>query len=114
MAEIFEQAARTKLRFETSKGLLSVEEVWDLSLASLDMLAQATSKRLREEQERLEILKHVIVTKVVKRDIARKKADDRAKLARLKELLAAKEDEGFKALSQEEILKQIGELEAAV
>ena len=132
MAEIFEQAAREKLRFETPKGFFSSEEVWDLSLTSLDMLARAVNKRLREAEEesfiptahqprvvshdalRLDILKHVIVTKADERDTARKRAEDRAKLLRLKELLAAKEDDAFKAMSQEEILKQIVELEAAV
>lgn len=131
MTDVFEQSSRLKLRFETSKGFLSVEEVWDLSLASLDFLAKATNKRLREAEEesfiptahqprivshdtlRLGILKYVIVTKADERDTARKKADDRMKLSRLKELLAAKEDDAFKALSQEEILKQITELEAA-
>ena len=132
MAEVFEQAANVKLRFESSKGLLSTEEVWDLSLTSLDMMARAVNKRLREAEEesfipiahqprvvshdmlRLEILKHIITTKAEQRDAARKKAEDRAKLARLKEVLAVKEDDAFKALSQDEILKQITELEAAV
>ena len=132
MAEVFEQAARLKLRFETTKGLFSSEEVWDLSLASLDMMAKTVNRRLREADEesfiptvhqprrvshdtlRLDILKHVIGVKVVEREIAYKKTEDRAKLARLKELLAAKEDDTFKAMSQDEILKQIVELEAMV
>ena len=132
MAEIFEQAARMKLRFETSKGCLSSEEVWELSLLSLDTLARAVNKRLREAEEesfipsahhpkvlshdvlRLDMLKHVIGVKVVERDLARKKTEDRAKLMRLQDLLAAKEDDAFKAMSQEEILKQIAELEAVV
>lgn len=132
MADVFEQAARIKLRFESSKGLLSSEEVWDLSLTSLDMMAKVVNKRLREAEEesfippahqprvvshdafRLGILKHIIATKAEERDIARKRAEDRTKLARLKELLAAREDDTFKAMSQEEILKQIGELEALV
>ena len=34
MADLFEKAVRTKLRFETSKGQLSLEEVCDLPLTS--------------------------------------------------------------------------------
>lgn len=35
----FKQATREKLRFQTSKGILSVEQLWDLSLSDLDTLA---------------------------------------------------------------------------
>mgnify|MGYP001585906216 CR=1 FL=1 len=132
MADVFEHASRVKLRFESSRGCLSSEEVWDLSLPSLDALAKAVNKRLREAEEesfiptphqpcmvshdtlRMELLKQVIGVKVVEREAARKKAEDRAKLARLNELLAAKEDDVFRAMSREEILKQIVELEAVV
>lgn len=130
MTEVFEQAARLKLRFETTKGCLSSEDVWELSLPSLDTLARTVNRRLRVAEEesfipstlqpkapshdtlRLEMLRHIISVKVLERDVARQLAEDRAKLARLKDLLAAKEDEAFKTLSQEEILKQITELEA--
>ena len=132
MAEVFEQATCVKLRFESSKGCLSTEEVWDLSLAALDMMAKTVNKRLREAEEesfipvahqprvashdmlRLDVLKHIITTKAAQRDVARARAENRAKLARLKEVLAVKEDDAFKALSQDELLKQIAELEAAV
>lgn len=35
----FKQATREKLRFQTSKGILSVEQLWFLSLSDLDTLA---------------------------------------------------------------------------
>lgn len=35
----FKQASKEKLRFPTTRGLLSVEQLWDLSLADLDALA---------------------------------------------------------------------------
>lgn len=35
----FKQATREKVRFQTSKGSLSVEQLWDLSLSDLDTLA---------------------------------------------------------------------------
>lgn len=129
MADMFAQAARLKLRFESSKGLLSSEEVWDLSLTALDTMAKAINRRVREAEEesfipaahqprvlshdtlRLELLKQVISIKVTERDAARLRAENTAKLARLRELLATKEDDTFKAMSQEEILKQITELE---
>jgi len=129
MSDVFEKAVRCKLRFETTKGLLSSEEVWDLSLTSLDAMAKVINRRLREAEEesfippvhqpraashdvlRLEVLKYVILVKVAERDRAKKKAEDHAKLVRLRELLVAKEDEMFRIMSEEEIRKQITELE---
>lgn len=35
---MYKQASKMKLRFATSKGNLSVEDLWDLSLPALDRL----------------------------------------------------------------------------
>lgn len=45
---IFKRASKQKLRFNTNVGNLSVEQLWDLSLADLDSLAVA----LDEEYEK--------------------------------------------------------------
>ena len=37
----FKQAAKQKLRISTNKGMLSVEQLWDLPLSTLDDLAVA-------------------------------------------------------------------------
>lgn len=38
---MFDKVTRLKLRFESNKGLLSVEQVWDLSLTALNEMAKA-------------------------------------------------------------------------
>ena len=55
MPEIFEQASRIKLRFDTKQGPLNVEDVWGLPLtttrpnqSSLDDLARSLDKTLSE------------------------------------------------------------------
>lgn len=51
---IFEQATRVKLRFETSKGMITVEDLWDLPLTSatgkvnLDDIARDHYNQLKE------------------------------------------------------------------
>ena len=45
---IFEQAVRLKLRFSTSKGVCSTEDLFDMKLEPLDKLAQAFHKRLQD------------------------------------------------------------------
>ena len=40
MLNIFEKASKQKLRFVTSKGMISSEDLWDMSLQSLDIIAK--------------------------------------------------------------------------
>lgn len=64
----FKQASKERLRFNTSKGQLTTEQLWDLSLTDLDTLAVS----LQEEHEKSG-KKSFLVTKSVK--------DKKAKLA---------------------------------
>lgn len=128
--ENFERATKLKLRFESARGLLTVEDIWDLSLANLDTLAKAVNKRLKDEQEesfiptarrgqtseldlKLEILKHVIQVKVDEQEVRKARAERQAKLAQLKELAATKANEQIASKSLEDIQKMIAELESA-
>ena len=43
---MYKQASKMKLRFATSKGNLSVEDLWDLSLPALDRLAVSYDEEL--------------------------------------------------------------------
>lgn len=129
MDNMFEKAARLKLRFQANQGNLSVEELFDLSLASLDNMAQVVNKKLRDEGEesflptttrkptthndlRLDILKHIIGIKVVEQEARKARTEKAATISRLKELAMAKADEQLASKSLEEITKQIAELEA--
>lgn len=127
--ENFEKASRLKLRFTTRQGLLSSEDLWDLNLTSLDTIAKAVNKELNAEDEgtfipkkasrkaathndlRLEILKHVINTKVAEDEAKANRAAKAEQLARLRTLAANKQDEAFASQSLEEIMKQIKEME---
>lgn len=80
---IFEYAAKNKLRFNTDRGLLATEDLWDLKLTnrsgiSLDAIAIALDEELskteksfvkkvtpqnKELQIKLDIVKHVIAQK---------------------------------------------------
>lgn len=50
MTNIFEQASRAKLRFDAPKGSLTVEDLWDLNLQSLNALAKVFNKGIKEEE----------------------------------------------------------------
>ena len=124
---IFEKASRLQLRFASTKGSLSVEDLWGLSLESLDTLAKAVNKQIKAEEEdsfigkkssanstldlKLDILKRVIEVKLIERDAQVDRAAKNAKLSQLKELALHKANEKLSSLSEEEINKMIKELE---
>jgi hypothetical protein len=131
---MFAVATRTKLRFETSRGQLSIEQLWDVPLRpkgkddfDLDTVARAVNKKVKEisegsfvestknpEQARLELalglVKHVIQIKLDEEDSAKIRKENKKKRDRLTEILAQKEDQKLGDLTAEEIKKQIAEL----
>ena len=127
MSNIFETASKIKLRISTGRGLLSVEDLWDLSLESLDTIAISVNKELKANQEesfigkktkandilelKLEILKHIITVKLAEKQAKAQRAERNAKLAQLRELAASKQNEALAGSSLEEINNMIAELE---
>lgn len=126
--DIFERASRAKLRFSTSKGQLSTEDLWDLSLTSLDTIAKATNKRLKEEAEesfietktkessenqlQLDILKHVISSKLTAQEAAKKRADTMGQIARIKAIIVEKQDKSLTEKSVDDLNAMLNELQA--
>jgi hypothetical protein len=133
--DIFEIASRKKFTYPSVVGMLTTEQLWDLPLtsvrgASLDSVARAVNSDLKSVTEesfvavkpnpakadletKLEVVKHIIAVKQderAKADAAADRADKRRKLA---EALASKQDQALAAMSEEEIRKQLDELDAA-
>lgn len=123
---MFKQASRMKLRFATSKGNLSVEDLWDLSLPVLDKLAVSYDEELAksprksfisndspkndELELKFNIVKDIITDKLkekVDRDQAKQKAAEKAKLL---DLLDKKQSEKLENLSEEELRQRLAEL----
>lgn len=124
---IFEQAAREKLRFQSVKGDLTTEQLFDLPLttertnaASLDNVARDIARMLREQAEesfvdsRPNPIKLLLTLRleVVKAVIARKQEENAAKAA----ALAARERRRVleEALANVELKKIEGMDEAAI
>lgn len=118
MEQLFETATREKYTFPSSKGELTVTELWDLPLTSknnvdLDTVAKAINKQLKESDEesfvtattgksktlqmKLEVVKYIIKVKMDENEAKRTAAD---KLARKKVLMEALEQK-----QQQEILR---------
>lgn len=131
---MFENAARTKMRIQSTRGALSVEQLWDVPLRSgdgfdLNVIAKGVNralKHLTEEsfvdtepnpaQARVEatftIVKHVIAVKLAEEEASRKAADNRLERQKLLRILAEKQDGKLSELSAKQLKKRIAALEA--
>lgn len=126
--EMFEVASRAKLRFESPKGQLGVEDLWDLPLtstvsgkANLDDVARTLHKQLKNDdnvsfvtvsnksdpavQLKFDIVKHIIDVRLEENKAAateRAKAEQKQKILGL---IADREDDALKSLPLEELRK---------
>lgn len=122
---MFEKASRMKIRFESPKGNLSVEDLWGLPLlasnngACLDNIARDLSKKLKESetesfvvkaskpdavlQLKFEIVKHVIEVRLTENEVAEKAQENHLKKQKLLSILAQKEDEELLGASKEQL-----------
>jgi len=125
MNNIFEKAARTKLRFQTARGSLSVEQLWDLPLESgevnlyklaEELLGEVSTKPAKKlsffkksvsadetAELRFEIVKYIVVTRVAEIEEKTNKAVVDSEKRELDQLIAAKEQEAKGNLSLEEL-----------
>lgn len=122
---IFEHASKAKLRFQTVKGQLSVEQLWDLPLdegevnlyqlatellvdtqnkpeQALSFFKKTTSKN-ELAQLKFDIVKHIVTTKVAEIEDKTNEAVKQSEIAELDKLIAAKEAEAKAGLSLDEL-----------
>lgn len=122
---MYKVAARKKFRWNHG-GKISVEDLWDLSLESLDSIAIGLHNELQQEkvsflntednktssdlQPRFDIVKDVIATKLAEREAAKNLKERRIKRNKLLQILQRKQDAALEQRSEEDILKELDEL----
>lgn len=113
--ENFKQATKEKLRFQTNKGLLSAEQLWDLSLADLDNLAVELQEKYEESGKksflvkrsvkdktaklRFDVVLDVLQTKSDEMEEAKQKAEDKKHNEEIMQLIVEKQKESLKGKS---------------
>lgn len=135
MQNIFEYATRSKLRFASIRGELTVEQLWDVPLRmkngdhfDLNNIAQRANAALKEIdaenfvenkrtpahevcEQRLEVVKCIIGVKLAEEEAAKSLAAKKQKKEKLLDILAEKQDGKLSELSEKELQKQIAALE---
>ena len=127
---MFEKATRRKYRFESHVGILSTEDLWDLQLTgrlSLNEVAKALHEKLESAaavnfvaegedpeawilRDKLELVKHIIKTRLAERDAEKKFAQRRERKQKLMEILHEKQDSSLREHSMDELQKMIEDL----
>lgn len=120
--EMFALATRNKLRFNSSKGLVTTEDLWSLSLTELDKIAVILNRTIKESVEEsfinknnadeklqlsFEIVKYVINTKLKEKEEKRIEVEKLQKKQQLLELINKKENESLEQLSLDELKEQL-------
>jgi len=122
MADLFKVASKKKYRFNY-KGVISVEDLWDLSVEELDSiykklkaqqknnneesLLQSVTKEDKELANKIDIIKTIVVDKLAAKERALKAAEKKAQNQRILEILADKKDAALKEKSIEELQAMI-------
>ena len=117
----FKQASQFKLRFQTSVGLVSTEQLWDLTQVQLSNAIKAVKKVLKktdddelsfledskvvdvENQLRFDILKDVYMSKKDEAEKLRNAAAKKANNDKIIALIAEKQEGKLKEMSIEEL-----------
>lgn len=124
--EAFKQASRLKLRFNTDKGLLSAEQLWDLNFTQLGNLVKAIKKVLAkstdddelsfllddkvvdvENQLRFDIVKDVYLTKKKDAEDSRLQLAKKENNQKILALIAEKQEDSLKSLSVEQLKEML-------
>lgn len=120
---MYKEALQKKLRFKTNKGMISTEDLFDLSLQNLNTLAIMLDKKVSEaskksfieelpakendDELRFNIVKDVINIKLKARKDNIDKAQADAQNKRILEILAKRKDEELEKKSTEELYAMI-------
>ena len=122
---LFEVAVREKYRFPY-RGSIATEDLWDLSVTSLDAVFKALNAQAKQSQEesllqqrnkedevldrKIEIVKYIVAVKQAEKQAAKDAAEKRAQKQRIMEILANKEDAELQNKSPEELRKMLEDM----
>lgn len=124
----FKQATRERLRFETSKGLLSTEQLWDLNLTSLATIVRSLKKQLKRDNDdelsflddtsnpvdktlelKFNVAKEVYIAKKEEMESIRNEASKKEHNQKILELIAEKQEGDLRGKSIEELTAMLKE-----
>ena len=123
---MFEIATRTKMRFPF-KGMISVEDLWDLSVRDLDNVFKTLNAQVKKSQEesllatkskeeevlamQINIVKHIVEVKLAEAEAMQHSRELKEKKQKIMEVLSAKQDADLHNKSIDELKAMLDEME---
>lgn len=121
MANIFENASRRKYRFN-HKGVITTEDLWDLSLTDLDSIYKSLRTQAKQQEseesllaaksavnneldDKIEIVRHIVAVRQMEAEERKAERENAQKKQRIYDLIAKKQDEKLENMSIEELTK---------
>ena len=124
---IFEYVTRNKVRF-SFRGMISVEDLWDLSLTNLDSIYKELNKQSKQSEEesllniktqedellnvQIEIVKHIVSVKLAEKEAREKASAKKVQKQKIMSIIAAKQDEALQNSSIDDLQKMLDELDS--
>ncbi len=121
----FKQASKERLRFGTSKGPLTVEQLWELSLGDLDTLAVSLEQEYKESGKksflavksekdktaklRFDVCLEILESKKEEAEAARQKKERKEHNQKILSIISKKKDEALEGKSLKELEKMLQE-----
>lgn len=123
--EMFERAVREKFRYPY-KGNISTEDLWDLSVTTLDTIFKELNSQLKESQgesllsvkssksnvleAKIEIIKYIVTVKLTETEAREKEYENAQKKQKILEIIKEKQDNSLKDMTIEELQAMIANL----
>ena len=124
MNSIFEIATRKKYRYPY-KGSIATEDLWDLTPEQLDGVYKTLCQQKKAEGEdsllaerienadlrrKIEIVKYIFMAKCDEAEQRKTNAKNAAKRRQILEVLAQKQDEKLRSMSEDDLQKMLNDL----
>jgi len=122
--KLFEVATKKKFRF-AFKGLITTEDLWDLSVKDLNVIFKDLNKQVKQTEEEslldiptekdtdldnmLRIVKYIASIKLAEIENARQAKSRKEKKEKIMSIIASKQDEALENKSVDELMAMLDE-----
>lgn len=124
MEKMFETAVRNKFRFPF-RGLISVEDLWDLNVENLDTIFKTLNSEVKRASEeslldtktnedkildtKIEIVKYIVSIKLAEKEVKENEKRNKEQRQKILSIIANKQENELQNKSVEELQKMLDE-----